>query len=155
MAKGEDPLVGMNFYLELDGTQIASFRECSGIEVEVEIIEARETNAQGVTILRKLPGANKFTPITFKKGQTSDKGLWEKFQNNLSAQLEGGGRPGGFKRINGAIIIKDVTGAKVVARYEFYEAWISKYKAGELNASGNSLALEEITIIHEGMKRAQ
>lgn len=153
MAEGSDPIVGINFFLELDGTTIASFRECSGIEVEVEVIESKETDATGRMVIRKIPGANKYTPVTLKKGQTSDKGLWDKFAQSLSAQSIAGKRPGGFKRMTGAIVIKDVTGQDVVARYTFNEAWISKYKGGELNATSNNLALEEVTIVHEGLVR--
>jgi phage tail-like protein len=155
MAAGEDPIVGLNFYLELDGTQIGSFRECSGLEVEVEIIESKETDKTGKMVIRKIPGANKYTPITFKKGQTSDRKLWDKFAESLSSQSIAGKRPGGFKRMNGAVIIKDISGQAVAARYTFSEAWISKYKGGELNASSNNLALEEVTIVHEGLIREQ
>ena len=106
-------------------------------------------------VIRKIPGANKYSPIVMKKGQTSDKKLWDKFAQSLSAESIGGKRPGGFKRGTGAIVIKDVTGQNVVARYQFTEAWISKYKGGELNATSNNLAVEEVTIIHEGMIRSQ
>lgn len=155
MATGEDPLVGINFFLELDGVTIGSFRECSGLEVEVEVIESKETDKTGKMVIRKIPGANKYSPIVMKKGQTSDKKLWDKFAQSLSAESIGGKRPGGFKRGTGAIVIKDVTGQSVVARYQFTEAWISKYKGGELNATSNNLAVEEVTIIHEGMIRSQ
>jgi phage tail-like protein len=155
MAAGEDPIVGINFYLELDGVQIGSFRECSGLEVEVEIIEAKELDKTGRMTIRKLPGANKYTPVTLKKGQTSDKALWDKFAEALGPQNMGGKRAGGFKRGTGAIIIKDVTGSSDTVRYEFQEYWISKYKGGELNATSNNLALEEVTIVHEGMMRVK
>ena len=155
MAAGEDPVVGLNFFLELDGVQIGSFRECSGLEMEVEIIESKETDNTGKMVIRKIPGANKYTPVTFKRGQTSDRKLWEKFAGSLSAQNMAGKRAGGFKRINGAIIIKDPSGASEVVRYNFFEAWISKYKGGELNATSNNLALEEVTIVHEGMDRVK
>jgi phage tail-like protein len=155
MAAGEDPFVGINFFLELDRVQIGSFRECSGLEVEVEVIESKETDKTGKMVIRKIPGANKYTPIVLKKGQTTDLKLWESFANSLASESIGGKRPGGFKRGTGAIVIKDVTGKTEVARYSFIEAWISKYKGGELNATSNNLAVEEVTIIHEGMVRVK
>ena len=155
MAAGEDPVVGINFFLELDGVQIGSFRECSGLEIEVEIIESKEVDPTGKMIIRKLPGSNTYTPVTLKKGQTSDKKLWDAFASSLSSQSMAGKRPGGFKRKTGAIVIKDPSGAHEVCRYEFTEAWISKYKGGELNATSNNLALEEATIVHEGLIRVK
>ena len=153
MAVGEDPIVGLNFYLTLDGTRIGSFRECSGLEVEVEIIESKETDEKGVMVIRKIPGANKYTPITLKKGQTTDLGLWKAFEKSLGGQSIAGKRKGGFKRVTGSIAILDVTGEKTAAEYVFTEAWVSKYKGGELNATSNNLAVEEVTIVHEGLTR--
>jgi phage tail-like protein len=153
MAAGDDPLVSFNFFLELDRTEIASFRECSGIEVEVEVIETKETDRAGRMVIRKIPGANKYTPITLKKGQTKDRKLFDRFAEALSPQSPAGKRHAMFKRGSGAIVIKDVTGTADAARYEFVECWISKYKCGELNASGNGLSVEEVTIVHEGLIR--
>lgn len=153
MAASEDPIVGTNFYLELDGVQIASFRECGGLEVEVEVIEDKSVDPTGKLVIRKLPGANKYSPITLKKGQTSDRKLWDEFAKSLGPQNIGGMRTGSFKRGTGAVILKDATGAKEAARYEFVECWISKYKGGDLNATANNLALEEVTIVHEGLYR--
>ena len=155
MAAGEDPVVGINFFLELDGVQIGTFRECSGLEIEVEVIEAKSADPTGKMIIQKLPGSNKYTPVTLKKGQTSDMALWKAFADSLGSQSMAGKRSGGFKRKTGAIVIKDPTGAKEVCRYEFTEAWISKYKGGELNATSNNLALEEVTIVHEGLIRVK
>jgi phage tail-like protein len=152
MATEEDPLIGINFYLELDGVTIGSFRECSGLEVEVEVVEAKSVSSTGQMIIQKLPGANKYSPIVMKKGQTSDRKLFDKFAEALSPQNMGGKRTG-FKRGTGSIVIKDVTGSKEVARYSFDNCWISKYKGGELNATANNLAVEEVTIIHEGLHR--
>ncbi len=155
MAAGEDPVVGINFFLELDGTQIGSFRECSGLEIEVEVIQSKETDKTGKMVIRSVPGANKYSPVTLKKGQTSDMALWKAFADSLGSQSMAGKRPGGFKRKTGAIVIKDPTGANEIVRYEFTEAWISKYKGGELNATSNNLALEEVTIVHEGLIRVK
>ena len=155
MAADEDPIVGTNFFLELDGVQIATFRECGGVEVEVEVIESKEMDPTGKMVIRKIPGANKYAPVTLKKGQTSNISLWKEFAKSLGPQNIGGMRTGSFKRCTGAIVLKDATGAKEVARYDFVEAWISKYKGGDLNATANNLALEEVTIVHEGLHRTK
>jgi phage tail-like protein len=41
------------------------------------------------------------------------------------------------------------------ARWEFVEAWPSKYDAPDLNATGTDVAIETLEIVHEGMKRAK
>jgi phage tail-like protein len=154
MAAGEDPFVGITFALEIDGVNIASFRECSGIESEIETVESKESDKKGVMVIRKIPGAHKLAPITLKRGATSDMALYEWHQKALSAQLQGGLRTGflGSARKTASIILYDVQGAEK-ARYNLVEAWCSKYKGGELNATSNNVVVEEITIVHEGMVR--
>jgi phage tail-like protein len=153
MPADEDPIIGNAFYLTLEGIEIGYFRECSGLEIEVEIIESKEVDKTGRMVIRKLPGANKYTPVVMKKGQTTSPALFQKFAESLSNESMKGKRHSGFKRTTGSIVLKDVTGANDAAIYNFRNAWISKYKGGELNASSNNLAVEEITIIHEGMFR--
>lgn len=57
-------------------------------------------------------------------------------------------------RKNVAIILMDEEG-NPAARWEFVEAWPSKYDATNLNAKGTDVAVETLEIAHEGMKRAK
>jgi phage tail-like protein len=41
------------------------------------------------------------------------------------------------------------------ARWDFAEAWPTKYDSPELNASSNEIAIETLEIAHEGMKRTK
>ena len=154
MATGEDPLVGINFFLELDGTTIASFRECSGLEVEVEVIESKETDMTGKMVIRKIPGANKYLPDRLEEGPDQRQVPVGQVRRErcLRRASSASGRYA-FKRYSGSVVIKDVTGQAEVARYTFDQCWISKYKGGELNATSNNLAVEEVTIVHEGLHR--
>ena len=38
-------------------------------------------------------------------------------------------------------------------RWNFTNGWISKLAGPSLNATGNDVAIESITIVHEGLKR--
>ena len=53
-----------------------------------------------------------------------------------------------------AVIVLDDE-ANPVTRWEFSQAWPTKYDAPDLNATGNEVAIETLEIAHEGMKRTQ
>ena len=42
---------------------------------------------------------------------------------------------------------------KVIATYNIKQAWPSKYTGVSMNANSNEIAVESITICHEGFKR--
>ena len=55
-------------------------------------------------------------------------------------------------RKNGSVVIYD-TMLKEVARFNFVNGWPSKWKGPDLKAGDSNVALEEITIAHEGLVR--
>ena len=55
-------------------------------------------------------------------------------------------------RKNGSIVVYDYKNEEVL-RWNFTNGWISKLGGPTLNASGNDVAVETITIVHEGLKR--
>ena len=55
-------------------------------------------------------------------------------------------------RKNMAIILINEQGDPT-GRWEFSDAWPTKYDAPDLNATDNNIAIEAIDIVHEGMKR--
>lgn len=57
-------------------------------------------------------------------------------------------------RKNMAIILMGDEGTPV-ARWEFQNAWPTKYDAPDLSAKGNDVAIETLEIAHEGMKRVK
>jgi len=70
------PLTGYHFLLEIDGITQAFFRECSGLSSEQQVIEYKEANKEGKTIIKKVPGTLKWSDITLKRGITDIMELW-------------------------------------------------------------------------------
>lgn len=139
------PLTTFSFHVELDGVDIGAFKECSGVDSETEIIEYKETTKEGKLIIRKLPGAMKWADITLKKSIDSRKDLWD-----WRAEVERGDIDAA--RRNGSVVLYDSTHSEV-ARWNFFSGWPSKWKGADLNAGENSVAVEEVTITHEGLVR--
>ena len=142
-----NPLSTFSFHVELDGLDIGSFKECSGVDSETEIIEYKEATQNGVMIIRKLPGAMKWSNITLKKSIDGQKILWD-----WRKQIEDGKIDDARK--NGSIVLYDSKQTEV-ARWNFRAGWPSTWKGANLNAGENSVAVEEIVITHEGLERVK
>jgi len=140
-----DLLTTFSFHVELDGIDIGAFKEASGVDSETEIVEYKETTKDGKMLIRKLPGAMKWSDITLKKRIDSKKDLWDWRKEVEQGDIDSARR-------NGSIVLYDST-AKEVARWNFMNGWPSKWKGADLNAGENAVAVEEITITHEGMER--
>lgn len=149
MATGNrsEPLTGYHFYLELDGIAEAQFCECSGLDSESNIIEYKEAGKGGTTVIKKVPGELKWSNIVLKRGITGDMRLWEWRKQIEDGQVESA-------RKNGSIVLYNQMNEEV-ARYNFEYGWPSKITGPQLNANNNDIAIEEITIAHEGLKRVK
>jgi phage tail-like protein len=141
-----DLLTTFSFHVELDGIDIGAFKECSGVDSETEIIEYKETTKDGKMIIRKLPGAMKWADVTLKKSIDSKKDLWKWRHEVETGDIDAARR-------HGSIVLYD-SKAKEIARWNFRDAWPSKWKGADLNAGENNVAIEEITLTHEGLERA-
>lgn len=142
-AKRVDPFGNSNFLVEIDGIAQASFSECSGLESTTEVMEHREGGDN--TTVRKLPGKTTYTDITLKWGLTSSNELWKWRQSVIEGKLE---------RKTGSIVVYDSTNKVEVARWNFENAWPTKWDVGPLNAKGNEVAIETLVLAHEGIRRA-
>jgi phage tail-like protein len=135
-----------SFVLEVDSVEMGSFRKCSGIESETETIEYKEATKDGKMIIRKVPGAMKWSDITLERRIDASKSLWEWRKQVIEGDIDAARR-------NGSIVAKDSKQAEV-ARWNFTAGWPSKWTGAEFDAGSNDIATEKVTITHEGLIRA-
>lgn len=140
-----DLMTTFSFVLEIDGVELASFRKCSGVEAETETIEYKEATKDGKMIIRKVPGAMKWSDITLERRIDESKALWEWRKQVQEGDVDAARR-------TGSIVIKDST-QQEVARWNFEQGWPSKWTGAELDAGSNEIATEKLTITHEGLTR--
>jgi phage tail-like protein len=140
-----DPYRNFNFLVELDGEQAvqATFTECTGLGSTTEVIEHREGGDN--TTVHKLPGRTSFTDITLKWGLTLSTDLWVWRQQIIS---------GTVVRKNGSIVVFDLDNHTEVTRYNFSNAWPTKWEGSAYNAKGTDIAVETLVLAHEGLARA-
>ncbi len=142
-----DLLTTFSFHVEFDGVDVGAYKEASGVESETEIIEYKEATKEGKMIIRKVPGAMKWADITLKKRIDNSLDLWEWRKEVEDGDID-------TARRNGSIVLYDSTMTEV-ARWNFENGWPSKWKGADLNAGEDQVAVEEITITHEGLSRAK
>ena len=137
-----DPYVNFNFLVELQGVVEASFRECSGLEATTEVIDFRQGGDN--TTVYKLPGKTSYGDITLKRGLTGSAELWNWRRLVIEGQVQ---------RKTGSIVVYDLANRTEVVRWNFVNAWPTKWTGPELNAMGNEVAIETLVLAHEGVVR--
>ena len=146
MASAKKPRPTNHFRLTVGGKEAAGqFREVTGLDAENEIVEEKHINAQGLPEIMKVPGGMKWSNIELKRGVDVDKGLWE-----WRYQVQTAGPDSA--RTDCTLELCDYDGSPI-ATYTITQAWPSKYTGASMNAGANEIAVEAITLCHEGFKR--
>ncbi len=141
----EDPLLGFNFMLELEGSLAGYFTECSGIGSEHDVTDHKVVDEKGHEITRKIPGRLKWTEVSLKRGITSAMDIWEWRDLVVQGNLD-------TARKNCTITMLD-RNYNPVAIWHFNNAWPSKCTGPSLKSDGNDIGVEEVTLVHEGLYR--
>ena len=144
MSVHDSEYLGSQFGLEIDGVELARFTGISGLGYESEVVTFQDTLADGKIITRKRPGRINFQDIVLKRGLSADNALVDWYQTVGNGTVD---------RKSGSVVIYDQTSSEV-GRWNFENAWISKWSASDLDAGSDDVMIEEITISHEYMERA-
>ncbi len=142
MAGRVDPYKNSRFLVEIDGIVQAGFSDCSGLGSHVEPVEYREGGDPNT--VRKLPGKVTYPDITLKWGITDSRELYDWHFAAVSGHIQ---------RKNGSVILLDDTGAEKV-RWNFFNAWPSKWDGATFTAKGNDVAIDSLTVSCERVERA-
>ena len=142
MAGRVDPYKNFRFLVEIDGIVQAGFSDCTGLGTHVEVVEYREGGDPNT--VRKLPGKVTYPDITLKWGITNSRELFDWHYAAVTGQIQ---------RKHGSVILLDDTGAEQV-RWNFFNAWPSKWDGASFSAKGNDVAIETLTVSCERVERA-
>jgi len=137
-----DPYKNFRFLVEIDGIVQAGFSECSGFASNIEVIEYREGGE--ASTVRKLPGKVSYPDITLKWGITDSREIYDWHLTGVNGKLQ---------RKNGSIILQDDAGTEKI-RWNFFNAWCSKYDGPDFNAKGNDVAVDSVVVSCERLERA-
>ena len=136
--RGYDHIGNFNFKIEIEGLEAGAFKAMDGLGSETEVIEFGK-----LPLRRKRPGTHKYTNVTFKRGYTASEALWEWRKSVIDGDVQ---------RRAGSIIICADSGDEIM-RWNFFEAWPTKWKGFQLDAKGSDANVEELEICIERLER--
>jgi phage tail-like protein len=145
------------------------FVSVSGLTIATESIAYREGGYN--TNFHQLPGQSSFTPITLSKGISlgqKEHSLWMKRLFSMSTGTAQSGVGAEFRcnveisvltHPNPKALDNSSPAGKTVGyfgdqhasiKFKVYNAWITNIGYSNLDAGGNTLMVEEMTLVHEG-----
>jgi phage tail-like protein len=134
------PLVKFHFQVEWGGTKIG-FTEVSGLDVETEIVEYRDGASPEYSKI-KMPGMQKFSNITLKRGTFKSDNEYFAWWNTVKLNT--------IERRDITISLLNEEHDPVVT-WKVKSAWPTKIQSTDLKADGNEVAIESMEIVHEGL----
>lgn len=137
-----DPEGNFVFALEVDGTEVAQFMECSGIKTSTQVFELEEGGMNHR--VHKLPGQSRWENIVLRYGLTSDTTLMSWRDMVLQDEF------GESCRKKGSIVVYN-NAMEEVRRYNFLEAWPVAWEGPSLSSGGSEVAVEMVEIAHHGL----
>jgi phage tail-like protein len=135
-----DHIGAFNFKVEIEGVTQGAFRNVEGLDSETEVVEFQDGDD---VMLRKRPGRTKYSNITLKRGYVNNTELWDWRKKVVEGTVE---------RKAGSIILCGDDGSEIM-RYNFFEAWPSKWKGFSLDGKGADTTVEEIELVVEKLER--
>lgn len=139
-ARSRDPYVGLHFWVEIDGLEIAEFGECSSPTVETEIFEYTEGGLN--TYTHKFPVRTKYGNLTLKRGIDEGQDLYRWYSQSI---LHGKTA----KRKNVALKLY-TSDRRLVKVYHMVRAFPVKWTGPDMKADAGATAVETLEFAHEG-----
>jgi phage tail-like protein len=142
------PLPKFHFEVAWGGTRMG-FTEVTGLDFETEVIEYREGNSPTYN-KRRQPGLTKYSNVTLKRGTVIQDFEFFKLWRETAKFQESNKIKKVFRR---DITIKLLNEEhKPVITWTLENAWPKTVKSTDLKADGNEVAIEQMELVHEGLK---
>jgi phage tail-like protein len=143
----ERPYSGFNFLVDLgtgdeEGPE-AGFQECTGIGMDVAVIEYRNGNEKENQV-RKLTGLTKVGDVTLRRGIIGSLALYQWID-----QVRDGDQAA-LRTVTISLQNEDHTA--VVLTWRLLRARPVRLFTGPLHAQGNAVAMEELTLAYERLE---
>ena len=134
------PIPKFHFQVEWGGAKIG-FTEVTGLEVSTEVIEYSDGASKEYHKI-KMPGMQKFSNITLKRGTFKGDNDYYNWWNTVALNT--------IERRDVTISLLNEAHEPVVV-WKIKNAWPVKVQSTDLKADGNEVAIETIELAHEGL----
>lgn len=136
--RDEDPIGQFNFIVEIEGLESGAFLSVSGLSSETEVLLFRSGNDRS-SVVRKLPGLQKYGDVTLKRGYIGSNELYQWRQQIVDGMVDR--RSVSIRLLN--------ENREEVSRFNLFEAWPARWELSTLNAKGTDIVIEELVLAVE------
>ncbi len=142
-----NPFTTFNFSVEIKVPGLtqqvcsASFSECDGLEMTMEVKTIREGGNNGKQI--RLAGPLAYGQLTLKRGMTNTFDLWKWFNATVANSA--------LRAETAEVVVFAADGKTVQARFVLERCIPVKLKAPALNAKDGAVAIEELQLAYESL----
>ena len=136
---------GHSLALEVDGVRVTMLTEVSGLALERDVVEVKQTAPDGTLVVKRLPGRHKAGEVTLSRGLTGDR-TFEQWARDVS--LGTTGQPGAA-----SIVVLDSQG-EPVASYALTGAWPRRLEVDGLRAGSDEVPTERLVVVYDSFERA-
>lgn len=160
MKRENDPIGNFRFSLELGHIKVASFNECTGLQLETKVYEYKEGGVNSHSL--KFPDVGSVGNITLKKGFTTganSDALFEWHLDVMTGTYDKNKNPNlrpadTTKDIDKkcAIVLFDEKGKKVLKRWNLFRVFPVKWVGPDFKASASEIAIETLELACEGIQ---
>jgi phage tail-like protein len=144
---GGDLQVSARFLLEVDGVEIGIFREVSGLQVTVDVVQVAEGGQN--SYLHKLPARMSWPNLVFRRGLTQADALFDWLQKSSGEGFASNQNK--LTRSTGAVTVIDSTNARLRS-WEFNDVFPVRWKGPDFSTDSNAPLEEELEIAHHGFR---
>lgn len=138
-----DPYGNYNFEVRKLGLKVMSFKEVTGLESSIEVIDYRE-GGDKFSPNRKLPGKVTYSNIVLKVGVTDEREIWEWHLKWVKGEAA--------ERVNFQIVLLDRAGnGGDKTTWNVRNAWPAKWVGPTFNAEAHEVAIQTLELAHEGI----
>jgi phage tail-like protein len=139
-----DVITANRFSIVIDGHEIATFAELSGIVTQFEPSEYLEASANAVTV-DSLPAKLKPPTVTLKRGMNGSLELWSWHESMRKGTM-------GAARRSCTLTMYNSEG-KPVGKYWLEKAWPLKLELTGLKAGASAVLMETVTLTCDYIQR--
>jgi phage tail-like protein len=137
-----DPELAFQYSLEIDGITSVAFKECKGIEFEMDVKHVRSGGNN--VHEHHLMGPTKFKPLEIKRGFMGANGEFYSWLQKISDPFS----KTAIQRVTISLVIYNDE-MNEVGRFNFYNAFVSKWSGPGMDAASTDIAFESMTIQYD------
>lgn len=137
----KDPYRAYNFKFEINGVVQGHFTRVEGLGMKVDRILYRAGGEHST--VRSIPGRVEYTPVTLSYGLTDSSELLRWLFKAVDGRVV---------RMNVSIAMLDDSGSAEVRRWNLIAAWPCEWSGAMLDALGNELAIETLTLAYDRLE---